>query len=158
MLPDLLCDNLKLVFCGTASGKTSAKVKHYYARPGNKFWRVLYEVELTPLQLSPVDFPKLLEYGIGLTDLAKNVSGMDHILETSDFDIEGFIRKIKHFQPRMICFNGKRAAQEYFGKKVVFGLQADLIGMTKIFVAPSTSGTANRSWDFEIWRELARYC
>jgi TDG/mug DNA glycosylase family protein len=78
---DLLRPGLRLVICGTAAGETSAKLGAYYARPGNKFWRVLHEVGLTPDRaLFPSEFRELLTYGIGLTDLAKGVSGMDHTL------------------------------------------------------------------------------
>jgi hypothetical protein len=38
-LPDQLQDHLRLVFAGTAAGQRSADVGHYYAHPGNRFWR-----------------------------------------------------------------------------------------------------------------------
>jgi G:T/U-mismatch repair DNA glycosylase len=46
VLPDSLGPNLRVVFCGTAVGKTSASVGHYYAGPGNEFWGTLHEVGL----------------------------------------------------------------------------------------------------------------
>ena len=65
-------------------------------------------------------------------------------------------KRIEKFEPKYLCFNGKRSAQEYLGKKVDYGLQDESIGDTKIFVAPSTSGAANRFWDIKVWRKLAR--
>ena len=57
-----------LVIYGTAAGERSAKFGAYYAGPGNKFWRVLYEVGLTPDRaLRPSEFRELLSYGIGLS-------------------------------------------------------------------------------------------
>jgi TDG/mug DNA glycosylase family protein len=76
-LPDLLAGNLKLVIVGTAAGPTSARKRLYYAGPGNRFYRTLHEVGLTPIELPPSDYAKLLDYGIGLTDLAKGTSGPD---------------------------------------------------------------------------------
>ena len=44
VLPDVLERGLKVVFCGTALGPTSAQVGAYYAGPGNQFWDVLFSV------------------------------------------------------------------------------------------------------------------
>src|SRR2546427_10087333 len=46
-LPDLLAPSLRVVFVGTAAGRESA-AKCYYAGRGNRFWRTLHEVGLTP--------------------------------------------------------------------------------------------------------------
>src|SRR5665647_1267841 len=86
VLDDLLRDGLKLVVCGTAAGAKSAKLKQYYAGPGNKFWRTLFELGLTPRQLEPNEAELLLDFGIGLTDLVKGQSGADCTL---DFDGAG---------------------------------------------------------------------
>jgi double-stranded uracil-DNA glycosylase len=77
VLPDLLQPNLRIVFCGTAAGTMSARRGHYYAHPQNKFWPILHAIGLTPRRLDPSEFRLLAEWGIGLTDIAKHVSGMD---------------------------------------------------------------------------------
>src|SRR5271154_6129487 len=77
ILPDLLRSGLRVVFCGTAPGHVSAAAGHYYAHPQNKFWRTLHAISLTPQLLTPAEFPKLLDYGLGLTDIAKHAAGMD---------------------------------------------------------------------------------
>ncbi len=156
MLDDLFTHGLEIVVCGTAAGDTSARLKQYYAKPGNKFWRTLFEVGLTPVQLEPAAYKRLLEYKIGLTDLVKGKSGMDKVLSRGDFGSAVLLEKVETYQPGHLCFNGKRAAQEFLLRKVDYGLQSETIGSTRIFVAPSTSGAANRWWDVEIWRELAR--
>jgi double-stranded uracil-DNA glycosylase len=155
MLPDLLRPGLKLVVCGTAAGDASARLQQYYAGPGNKFWRTLYSVGLTSIQLQPYEYERLLEFGIGLTDLIKGKSGMDNRHNKGDFDTHSFINKMLQFQPGVLCFNGKKAAKEYFGRDVEYGLQDKKIGTTRIFIAPSTSGAANGYWNINIWRDLA---
>ena len=55
MLEDVIVNNLDVVFCGTAKGKTSYEKGYYYAGSGNKFYRVLYEAEFTPEKLKPSD-------------------------------------------------------------------------------------------------------
>jgi hypothetical protein len=86
VLPDILEPGLRIVFCGTAAGARSAELGQPYAGPGNKFWRVLEEVCLTPTRLTPAEFRDLPRYGIGLTDLAKFASGSDSVLRSADFD------------------------------------------------------------------------
>ena len=77
ILPDVLAPGLKLVFCGTAAGAVSAARGCYYAHPHNKFWRALFDVGLTPRLLHCSEFALLPSLGLGLTDIAKSVSGMD---------------------------------------------------------------------------------
>jgi len=156
MLPDVLQYNLDIVFCGTAAGETSAKLQMYYAGPGNKFWRTLGEVGLTPRVLTPREFPDLPKHGLGLTDLVKDASGMDNEIDFRTKGSKAFRDKIIKFQPKVLCFNGKRAAQEFLSRSVHYGVQPEQIGNTRLFVAPSTSGAANRFWDIKWWEELAR--
>ncbi len=77
ILPDVLAPGLRIVFCGTAAGTVSARRGHYYAHPQNKFWRTLYGVGLTPRLIDPAEYALLPHFGLGLTDIAKTVSGMD---------------------------------------------------------------------------------
>jgi TDG/mug DNA glycosylase family protein len=158
VLPDILEPGLKVVVCGTAVGKTSAKPGAYYAGLGNRFWEVLFRVGLTPRQLQSHDYRNLPMYGIGLTDLVKKASGSGDRIAFHHFDVQGFVSKIKRFAPRAIAFNGKRAAQEFYvRKKVDYGRQSDKIGKMAIFVLPSTSGAARKHWDERYWRELGDF-
>ena len=147
MLPDLLQPGLKIVMCGTAAGDRSALLQSYYAGRGNKFWKILLKVGLTPLLLTSQEYKRLLEFGIGLTDLVKSKSGMDTSLALGDFDVRAFRTKIQTHQPQYICFNGKRAAVEFLQRSVHYGLQSEAIEGTRMFVAPSTSAAAGGSWD-----------
>ena len=70
-LPDLLGRRLDLVICGTAAGRHSASASAYYADSSNRLRWIPHEVGLTPRKLVPEEFRVLLEFAIGLTDLAK---------------------------------------------------------------------------------------
>jgi TDG/mug DNA glycosylase family protein len=157
-LPDLLNNNLDIVFCGTAAGDRSAEQKAYYAGAGNQFYSILNSVGFTPIKLQPNQFPDLLHYKIGLTDIAKFAQGADAKLKSTDFDVEGFKLKIIKYQPKYLCFNGKEAAKVFYRLKrtatITFGLQTETIINTKLFVAPSTSGGARKYWDENVWKEL----
>jgi len=159
ILQDVLMPKLDIVFCGSAVGTVSAVKQAYYAGPGNKFYAILAKTGLTPVQLLPSQYLKMLEYHYGFTDMVKHVSGSDSILKKEDYDVEGFKRKIVSYQPKLVCFNGKAAAAAYLSKKtkdIEYGLLPDKIGNTKLFVAPSTSGSANGFWDESYWFMLKK--
>ena len=156
MLDDLIAPNLKIVFCGTAVSSVSAARNQYYAGPGNKFWPILHKVGLTPHQLSSSAYQDLLQYGLGLTDFVKGQSGSDLSIDFRQSDPAVLTKKLIEFRPSVLAFNGKKAAQVYLCRnKVALGLQVEVIGNTRLFVAPSTSGAANGYWNENLWFELA---
>lgn len=159
-LPDQLRFNLRLVFVGTAASTRSASVGHYYAHPGNRFWRTLHEVGITSRWHEPSEFASLLELGIGFTDLSKSGAGMDHQIARQSFDVAGFKAKIQTWQPRTIAFTSKKAASLFYGKPtgaLSFGKQPSVDGFPVTFVLSSPSGAASGSWTLQPWRELAEW-
>jgi TDG/mug DNA glycosylase family protein len=155
-LPDLLAPNLALVICGSAAGRRSAELRQYYAGPGNKLWRTLHEVGLTPRRLAPAEYPLLLSFGIGLTDVVKDQSGSDAQIDFRRSDPAALRAKIERFAPRWLCFSSKRAGQTFLGRKVAYGPQPETIGATRLFVATSPSGAASGFWDLSVWQALAQ--
>src|SRR5277367_3541816 len=108
-LPDYLRNGMKLVIVGCNPGDRSARVGHYYAGRGNMFWPLLYESGLVPELLAYQDDRRLLEFGIGLTDLVKRPSRGTDEIERREF-AEGRLllaQKLTELQPRMVAFNGK---------------------------------------------------
>lgn len=155
ILPDLLRPGLRLVFCGTAPSRRSARDAAYYAHPGNAFWPTLHEVGITPSRFAPAEFPRLLELGIGLTDLAKHHSGNDNQLPRDAFDIEAFAARIRSFAPTAVAFTSKNAARAWLRHAVEYGWQEQSIGQTRLYVLPSPSGQARSAWRIEPWQRLA---
>jgi TDG/mug DNA glycosylase family protein len=157
VLSDLLQPSLRVVLCGTAAGTTSAAERAYYAHPQNKFWKILHETRLTPEQLQPRQYRSLLQHGIGLTDLVKVAAGMDRatLPKLSAADRARLTKAIMTFRPRFLAFSSKTAGQKYFGGKRDYGEQRDVIGDTRVWILPSTSGAANGSWQPEIWHRFA---
>lgn len=158
VLDDLLKPGLQVVFCGTAAGTASARAKAYYAGPGNAFWRTLYATGLTPMQLAPSEYRRLLLYGIGLTDICKVRHGSDVEVGTVEFDVDGLRQRIAAVEPAYLAFNGRNAAQGALEREVEPGPQEERIGGATVWVLPSTSGAARAYWDLEPWQELARIC
>ncbi len=158
VLPDILSDGLKVVFCGSAAGTKSAAKGAYYAGPGNRFWETIYRVGLTPRLLAPHEFATLRDYGIGLTDMAKSEFGPDSGLSALAYDPAGFRAKILRYEPAAVAFNGKGAGRAWSRDAALgYGRQSEGIGDSAVFVLPSTSGMARRYWEESYWWELAGF-
>jgi len=154
--------SLKVVFCGSAVGGVSTQRGAYYAHPGNQFWRVLHSVGLTPRQLRPDEYPALTQFGIGLTDIVKTISGRDNEIPAEELGSSrgrlALRAKIERFQPLALAFNGKRAAKVFLDTSYVsYGRQPESVGTSEVFVLPSTSGAARAFWDESYWAELASF-
>lgn len=166
ILPDVLAPNLKLVICGSAVGAESARAGSYYAGINNMFWRILFEIGLTDCLLHTSEYRELLRYGIGLTDAAKKVSGVDADIKKNDYDAAVFVQKMTLYKPKIICFNGKKSAAALRSwqlqrncktEEISYGIYPHPIMQNGpiLFVAPSTSAAAKRYWQPNYWHNLA---
>ncbi|HEY1783543.1 MAG TPA: mismatch-specific DNA-glycosylase [Roseiarcus sp.] len=160
VLPDVLEPGLRIVFCGTAAGTVSARRGAYYAHPQNRFWPTLHAVGLTPRKLEPEDYPELPQWGLGLTDLAKHVSGMDRELPPDSLGraaCASLGAKIAAAQPEWLAFTSLNAGRSYLGRAATFGEQGESIGQTRLWILPSPSPAAGWNWDRNAhwWRSLA---
>src|ERR1700735_3735412 len=157
-LPDQLRAGLRLVFVGTAASTESARVGHYYAHPGNRFWRTLHEVGISPRRYEPHEFRELLKLGIGFTDLCKLGAGMDHQALAFPIDIPGFREKMRRYRPAAVAFTSKKAASLFYGRPttaIKLGRQPPQDDFPDVFVLASPSGAASGSWSVRPWQELA---
>lgn len=161
ILPDRLAPGLRTWFVGTAAGPRSAAVGAYYAHPGNRFWRALHEVQITPRLFAPEEYPLMLDLDIGLTDFCKTSWGVDSQIDRAHFDVEGFTRKVKRLRPNALAFTSKSAASLWLGKptgRIRPGRQDDPApDQPAIFVLPSPSGLATSYWSIDPWREVAAF-
>jgi TDG/mug DNA glycosylase family protein len=157
VLHDLLEPSLQVVLCGTAASTASAKASAYYAHKQNKFWTILHQTGLTPERLQPHQFRDLLQYRIGLTDLVKTHSGMDHQVRSGfSADARSRLRNsILRYRPKLLAFTSKTAGENFLGGKRGYGEQSETLASTRIWILPSTSGAANGSWRPEVWHAFA---
>ena len=161
-LPDYLAPGLDLVFVGANPGVISSRLGHYYANPRNPFWTLLHESGLVPEPLTREDDDRILDYGIGLTDLVKRpTAGISEL--SADEKRAGATRlekKLRLVQPLVVCFNGKEVYKGFTGLDCDLGLQRDeRIEGARVFVMPSTS-PQNTRWSTKrklgFFRDLKR--
>ena len=143
-LPDHLRKGMKLVIIGCNPTDSSVRVGHYYAGRDNPFWPILFESGVVPEPFDYHDDKRVIEFGIGLTDLVKKPSKTSDLLTREDF-AEGRIvlsQKLEEFGPRVVAFNGRLTYEQFAQRKCKFGLQKEKLYGARVFVLPATSGAA----------------
>src|SRR5262249_43017921 len=68
-VPDVMADDLAVLFCGINPGLYSGATRHHFARPGNRFWKVLHLAGFSDRLLTPFDEDALLARRLGVTNL-----------------------------------------------------------------------------------------
>jgi len=155
-LPDYLRKGMKMILVGPNPGDRSARVGHYYAGRANLFWPILYESGVIPEPLSYEDDRRMLEFGIGMTDLVKRPTRTIEEIERQEF-AEGRVllaQKLEEHKPRVIAFNGKIVYEKFAGRPCKLGLQKDTLYGAQVFVLPSTS-EANGGVTMRYFKKLA---
>ncbi|MGB7844679.1 MAG: mismatch-specific DNA-glycosylase [Candidatus Acidiferrum sp.] len=159
-LPDYLRKGMKLVIVGCNPSESSVRAGHYYAGRSNLFWPTLFESGVVP---EPFDYPddrRIIEFGIGLTDLVKRPTKGIEELRREDF-AEGRIvlsQKLEEFGPRVVAFNGKMTYEQFSQRKCNYGPQKELLYGAQVYVLPSTSGqnAIGKADRVKHFRKLAR--
>jgi TDG/mug DNA glycosylase family protein len=159
-LPDYLRKGMKLVIVGCNPSESSVRAGHYYAGRNNLFWPTLFESGVVP---EPFDYPddrRIIEFGIGLTDLVKRPTKGIEELKREDY-AEGRIvlsQKLEEFSPRVVAFNGKMTYEQFSQRKCKYGLQKQLLYGAQVYVLPSTSGqnAVGKAERLKHFRGLAR--
>jgi TDG/mug DNA glycosylase family protein len=157
-LGDILTPKPRVLFVGINPSLRSEAVGHHFAGPGNPFWRLLYAARLIPVELTHTEDRRLLEFGLGLTNLCPRATRA--AAELSREEIERgkrrLIAKIRRLQPEVVAFVGVTIYREFFGKvpsrssapsstatdaaTAGAGAKTELIHGARVFVLPNPSG------------------
>jgi len=159
-LPDYLRNGMKMIIVGCNPGDRSARVGHYYAGRGNEFWPLLYDSRVIPELLDHRDDKRMIEFGIGLTDLVKRPTRGVEELKREEF-AEGRIllsQKLEQFAPQVIAFNGVGTFENFAQRPCKPGLQKERLYGAQVFVLPSTSAknATGRGLKLRYFRQLAK--
>ncbi|XP_042219652.1 uncharacterized protein LOC121864623 [Homarus americanus] len=143
-LPDHLGNNMEILIIGINPGLFAAHKGHHYAGPGNHFWKCMFLSGLIPEPFTAYDDFRLLEYGIGFTNIVSRTTRGSSDLTRDEIKKGGEIlrSKLRKYKPLIAVFNGKGIYEIYSGKKqFCFGKQPELVEGTNthIWVMPSSS-------------------
>ena len=156
-LPEVIDHNLDILFVNLN--------QHHYSGQGNQFCknylnklfinlslkflvRCLHESELTSKLVKPSETFKLLDYRMGLVNMAERPAEKKNLELAPDDQqrAQQVIRqKVLQYRPKIVCFNGKITYEHFIGNNVSFdfnyGKQPDVFeGTGSIqFCLPSTS-------------------
>ncbi len=167
-LPDFVTPDLRVLFVGINPGLRSAEVGHHFAGHSNRFWKLLADSHLVPHSLNYWEDARLLDWGIGLTNLVARPTTGIHELTREDYH-QGritLLKKIDHFRPEIVALLGIGMARVLLSgsapanvprtSKVSLvkpGLQRIFIHQSKVFVLPNPSGR-NAHYSYEEMRRL----
>lgn len=155
-LPDYLAPGLDIVLVGLNPGLYSARVGHYFAAPSNRFWTAINRSGLLKEPLDAFTDYKILEQGVGFTDVVKRPSSGASDLRAADFRRWAPVlkEKLERFQPRTVCFQGVTGYRNYLRyaegvqEQPKLGLQPHTIGRSMVFLVPNPS-PANAAFSVE---------
>ncbi|HSH31586.1 MAG TPA: G/U mismatch-specific DNA glycosylase [Candidatus Saccharimonadales bacterium] len=142
-LPDIIDFGLHVLFCGINPGLYTAAIGHHFARPGNRFWSTLHFAGFTPRRLMPAEERRLLDFGLGITNVAHRPTTAAAELSQAEL-LEGGImlqEKVLRYQPRWLAVLGIDAYRKAFGvPRAAVGPQVQRIGATCVWLLPNPSG------------------
>ena len=154
-LPDLLRQDLDVVFIGINPSLYSVQQGHYFARLTNRFWPAFSRSTLSLAArqalgveaLRPEHDHLLPAHGFGFTDAVKRASARATEVTPAEFvaGVKDLVAKLETFAPRIACFHGIMAYRPFFraltGTKdePSLGLQTLRIGRSQLFLAPNPS-------------------
>ncbi len=143
-IPNLLRDDLRILFVGINPGLRSAALHHHFAGPSNRFWRFLYESGLTPLKLRGEEDARLLELGMGITNLVARPSAAAAELHPEEMRAGAveLLAILRRYRPLVAAYLGKDIYKYLSRRKELnWGMQQPSVveGVTD-YLLPNPSG------------------
>lgn len=141
--PDILAQNLAVIFCGLNPGMTAKTSGHSFSTPSNRFWSVLHLAGFTDVRLEPAEERRLLEYGCGITAVVRRATRRASEIAPQEFRQARpeFEDRMRRFVPRSLAFLGKRACGAMMNVgDVQWGRQREPIAGTAAWILPNPSG------------------
>ncbi len=146
-VPDIVGPDLLVLFCGINPGALSGELGQHFARPGNRFWKLLHASGFTDRVLVPSEQALLPGFGVGITNLvARPTVAADELsaaeLRAGSITLE---EKVQRLQPRCLAVLGLGAYRTAFARpKAVIGPQPEQIGSAPVWLLPNPSGLQAR--------------
>jgi TDG/mug DNA glycosylase family protein len=146
-VPDVLEPGVRLAFCGINPGLWSGAVGHHFARPGNRFWKVLHGAGFTDGVLDPSEERELLTAGIGITNLVSRSTAT--AAELSRDELRAGAARLAGVVGELgvgwVAFLGMGAYRTAFGRpQASLGEQPERLGGARIWLLPNPSGLQAR--------------
>jgi TDG/mug DNA glycosylase family protein len=142
-VPDLVAENLIVLFAGINPGLYTAAIGRHFGRPGNRFWPALHDGGFTPRLFSPFESDLLLDLKFGITNVVARATARADELTDDELRAGGrrLEAKVKRWRPTVVAFVGIGPYRIVSGiKHARVGLQENLFGGSHAWVLPNPSG------------------
>jgi TDG/mug DNA glycosylase family protein len=148
-VPDLLADDLRLLFVGINPGLWTAAVQAHFARPGNRFYPALLSAGVLTEPVAPTtgmserEREHLRARGLGITNLVRRATAGAAELTAAELR-EGGARLrelVRTRRPRVVAVAGITAYRQAFGHPLAqLGRQDEPFEGAELWVVPNPSG------------------
>jgi TDG/mug DNA glycosylase family protein len=144
---DLVGPDLRVLFCGINPGTLSGELGLHFARPGNRFWKLLHAGGFTHSVLLPSEQHTLPALGVGITNLVGRVTAAASELGVSELR-DGATRlaaKVEVLRPRCVAVLGLQAYRTAFRRpEAAIGPQPERLARARLWLLPNPSGLQAR--------------
>ncbi len=135
---------LRVLFVGINPSLASAAAGHHFASRTNPFWRLLHAARLTPVALRAEEDERLLEWGLGITNLCPRPTRSAAELTRAE-RVEGaraLREKIAALGPGTVALVGVTLYRALLpgGSEPGPGRKRDRLEGARVFVLPNPSG------------------
>lgn len=156
-LPDIVMPGLDVLFVGYNPGLKSADTGHHFAGPGNLFWALLADANLTGHRLTWQEDHQLLVWRLGLTNLvARETLGSADLGPDERRSGARVLRhKIAQLNPKIVALLGKDIFRAYrnlpSNAGIAWGIQPDgLVTGVWEAVLPNPSRRSTMPYDLRL--------
>jgi TDG/mug DNA glycosylase family protein len=132
-----------VLFCGINPGLTSGALGQHFARPGNRFWKVLHAAGFTDRIVAPADPFELLACGLGITNLVEGASRAASSLTAAELrdGADRLEAKVAALRPAFVAVLGMLAFRTAFRRPDAgVGEQSGGLGSARLWLLPNPSG------------------
>lgn len=149
VVPDLVGDDLRLLFVGINPGLWTAAVQTHFAHPANRFYPALLAAGIIERPIDPAagmtqdDRAYFVGRGLGITNLVARASARADELSTVELREGGerLVGRVAAWRPRVVAIAGVTAYRTAFGvRRATTGLQPEPLAGAQLWVVPNPSG------------------
>jgi TDG/mug DNA glycosylase family protein len=148
-VPDLVGDDVRLLFVGINPGLWTAAAQAHFAKRGNRFYPALYLAGLSRRSIdasegmAPEDANDLRERGVGISNLVNKATARADELTTTELE-HGAVElraKVVLLRPRVVVMLGLTAYRIAFGQpRATMGWQSDGLADADLLLVGNPSG------------------
>ena len=146
-VPDIVGPGIRVLFCGINPSLRSAETGQHFAHPGNRFWKVLHGSGFTPELLTPADGGRLVDLGVGITNLVSRPTRAASELSRDELrqGAEVLASTVATWQPQWVAVVGVGAYRSAFSRpRAELGPQDERIGPAGLWLLANPSGLQAR--------------